>query len=57
MIKNIDFWKTGQQYLVCLLFETLKGVMKNHQNKSEIKTPKIDPIFDVFPEASEISFK
>ena len=50
--------------MVILLYEKLKGVIKDHQknykgppNKSEIKTPKIDPIFDVFPEASEFSFK
>ena len=42
--------------MVILLFEKLKGVIKDHQKKSEIKTPKIDPIFDVFSEASEASF-
>ena len=42
--------------MVILLFEKLKGVIKDHQKKSEIKTSKIDPIFDVFSEASEASF-
>ena len=27
------------------------------QKKSELKTPKIKPIFDVFPKANEISSK
>ena len=31
--------------MVILLFEKLKGVIKDHQKKSEIKTLKIDPIF------------
>ena len=43
--------------MVSLLFENLKRVIKDHHKKSEIKTPKIDPIFGIFPEASEISFK
>ena len=43
--------------MVILLFEKLKGVIKDHPKKSEIKTPKIDPIFGIFPEASEFSFK
>ena len=34
--------------MVCLRFNHLKGVMKDHQKKSELKTPKINPIFDVF---------
>ena len=42
--------------MVSLLFEKLKGDIKDHQKKSEIKTPKIDSIFDVFSEASEASF-
>ena len=40
-----------------LLFENLKGIIKDNQKKSEIKTQKIDPVFNVFPEASEFSFK
>ena len=31
--------------MVILLFEKLMGVIEDHQKKSEIKTPKIDPIF------------
>ena len=31
--------------------------MKDHQKKFELKTPKIDPILDVFSEATEKSFK
>ena len=31
--------------------------MKDHQKKSELKTPKIDPVLDVFSEATEKSFK
>ena len=41
-------------YVVILLFEKFKGVIKDHPKKSEIKIPKIDPIFDVFSEASEV---
>ena len=43
--------------MVCLAFDNFKEVMKDHQKKSELKTPKIDPIFDVFSEASDKSFK
>ena len=35
--------------MVCLAFDNLKEVEKDHQQKSEPKTPKIDPIFNVFP--------
>ena len=31
--------------------------MKDHQKKSEMKTPKVALIFYVFPKATEISFK
>ena len=31
--------------MVILLFEKLKGIVKDHPKKSGIKTPKIDPIF------------
>ena len=31
--------------------------MKDHQKKSELKTPKINPIFDVFSKATENSSK
>ena len=31
--------------------------MKDHQKKFELKTSKIDPILDVFSEATEKSFK
>ena len=34
--------------MVILLFEKLKGIIKDHQKKSKIKTPKIDPIFGIF---------
>ena len=44
-------------YLVCLLFENLNGVIKDHQKNPVIKTPKIDPIFGIFSEASEFSSK
>ena len=37
--------------MVCLRFDHLKGVMKDHQKKSELKTPKINPILDVFSKA------
>ena len=30
------------------MFEKLKGIIKDHQKKSKIKTPKIDPIFGIF---------
>ena len=43
--------------MVCLRFDHLKGVMKDHQKKSELKTPKINPIFDVFSKATVKSFK
>ena len=32
-------------------------ILNGHQKKSELKNPKIDPIFGIFPEASEFSFK
>ena len=41
--------------MVCLRFDHLKGVMKDHQKKSELKTPKINPILDVFSKATENS--
>ena len=41
--------------MVCLTIENLKGVMKDHQIKCELKTPKIDPIFYAFSKATEIS--
>lgn len=42
--------------MVCLLVENLKGVIKDHQKKFEVKTPKINPIFDDFSEGTETSF-
>ena len=43
--------------MVCLAFDNFKGVMKDHQKKSELKTLKINPIFDVFSKATVNSFK